>query len=111
MSPGATPEQTRALQFFFDQTAPQLGNFISDELWSRRVLQLAHGDTCMRHALVALSSYHERFVNVAEDGESLYGLQQYNLAIRELVKADAQKLSYLPVQLVSCAVFISMEVG
>jgi hypothetical protein len=96
------------LQFFVEQTAVQFGTFVPDDLWSSRVLQLAHSNTCIRHALVALSSYHERYWSRDAAGEPLYGLRQYNQAINELVRAD--RSSHLHIQLVSCTVFICIEV-
>lgn len=43
-------------------------------------------------------------------GETRYGLRQYNLAISELVKSGADRPSYLHIQLVSCTIFICIEV-
>lgn len=106
----ATSQEVRALQFFVERTAVQFGTFVSNDSWSNRVLQLAHSSTCIRHALVALSSYHERYWSRDIGGETIYGLQQYNLAISELVKAGAEKPSFLHIQLVSCTIFICIEV-
>jgi hypothetical protein len=107
----ATSQEVRALQFFVERTAVQFGTFVPDDLWSSRVLQLAHSNTCIRHALVALSSYHERYCSRDVGGETPYCLRQYNLAISELVKSGAERPSYLHIQLVSCTIFICIEVG
>ncbi|KHN94345.1 C6 zinc finger domain protein [Metarhizium album ARSEF 1941] len=106
----STTQEVRALQFFVERTAVQFGTFVPDDLWSSRVLQLAHSNTCIRHALVALSSYHERYWSHDVGGETPYGLRQYNLAISELVKSGAERPSYLHIQLVSCTIFICIEI-
>ncbi|OAQ70925.2 C6 zinc finger domain-containing protein [Pochonia chlamydosporia 170] len=106
----ATSQEVRALQFFVERTAVQFGTFVPDDLWSSRVLQLAHSNKCIRHALVALSSYHERYWSRDVGGETPYGLRQYNLAISDLVKSGADRPSYLHIQLVSCTIFICIEI-
>lgn len=107
----ATSQEVRALQFFVERTAVQFGTFVPDDLWSSRVLQLAHSNICIRHALVALSSYHERYWSRDVGGETPYGLRQYNLAIKELVRSGADRPSYVHIQLVSCTIFICIEVS
>jgi hypothetical protein len=109
--PWAMPAETRSLQFFVEQTAVQFGAFLPDDLWSVRMLQLAHSSSCVRHALVALSAYHERFR--AGGGEThqsssseAHGLRQYNMAIRALRDDPTMHL-----QLVSCTIFVCIEVG
>ncbi|OAA49476.1 C6 zinc finger domain protein [Metarhizium rileyi] len=109
-SSSAIAREARALQFFVERTAIQFGKFAPDDLWSSRVLQLAHSNTCIRHALIALSSYHERYWSRDIGGETSYGLRQYNLAIGELVKSGADRPSYLHIQLVSCTIFICIEI-
>ncbi|KJK83207.1 hypothetical protein H634G_01336 [Metarhizium anisopliae BRIP 53293] len=109
-SSSGTTQEVRALRFFVERTAVQFGTFAPDDLWSSRVLQLAHSNTCIRHALVALSSYHERYWSHDMGGETRYGLRQYNLAISELVKSGADRPSYLHIQLVSCTIFICIEI-
>ncbi|KAH0600798.1 hypothetical protein MHUMG1_01797 [Metarhizium humberi] len=109
-SSSGTTQEVRALRFFVERTAVQFGTFAPDDLWSSRVLQLAHSNTCIRHALVALSSYHERYWSHDMGGETPYGLRQYNLAISELVKSGADRPSYLHIQLVSCTIFICIEI-
>lgn len=88
----------------------QFTTFVPDDLWSNRVLQLAHSSTCIRHALVALSSYHERYWNGDVGGETAYGLRQYNMAINHVLEAGADQPFFLPIQLVSCTIFICIEV-
>ena len=94
----------------------QFEAFLSDDLWSVRMLQLAHSSSCVRHALVALSAYHERFRAGGGGGGSgethqsssseAHGLRQYNMAIRALRDDPTMHL-----QLVSCTIFVCIEVG
>ncbi|UNI17847.1 hypothetical protein JDV02_004161 [Purpureocillium takamizusanense] len=86
------------------------------------MLQLAHSSSCVRHALVALSAYHERF-RMGDGGDETYqsgssgsssgsssaseahGLRQYNMAIRALRVDPTMHL-----QLVSCTIFVCIEI-
>ncbi|KAL2125992.1 hypothetical protein VTI74DRAFT_2005 [Chaetomium olivicolor] len=115
--PWATPAETRSLQFFVEQTAVQLGTFLPDDLWSVRMLQLAYSSSCVRHALVALSAYHERFragggethqsssSSSSSSSSEVHGLRQYNMAIRALRDDPTMHL-----QLASCTIFVCIEI-
>ncbi|PKK53928.1 hypothetical protein CI102_1177 [Trichoderma harzianum] len=61
-----------------------LSMFFPDEFWSTRVLQLAYSEPCIWHALVALSTYHERYINRSPGGDASFALRHYNLAINSL---------------------------
>lgn len=101
----------RSVQFYMERTCAEFGSFVFDEYWSEKVLELAHTNACIRHGLSALSTYHERYWRSAEGKESAYGLHQYNLAIRDLVTEKFQNPSTLHIQLVSCTMFICIEVS
>lgn len=102
--------EIRSLQFFVERTMRQLATFFPDDLFSTRVLQVAHLEPSIWHALVALSTYHERFLEHGPGPvprESLFGLRQYNKAIEGLLSSRPS----LPlVRLVSCTIFICIEV-
>ena len=76
------------------------------------VPQIAHMEPSVRHALVALSDFHEQFAleRGPKPEEPRFGLEQYNLAIRELLDSRARQASPL-ISLLCCLLFISIEVG
>ena len=82
-----------------------------DDFWSRLVLQVAHTEPSVRHALFALSGFHEHFLlGKASDGlQSRYARVQYDLAIKNLLSAS-QGPDILCAQLICCLAFISIEV-
>lgn len=89
----------------------QLQAFFSDTLWNVHVLQLAHSENSIRHALLALSAYHELYINgKGGAGDGTFALINYNLAIRGILKPGA-KPHPLYVQLISCLIFICVEVS
>lgn len=101
------PRVARSIQFFTEQTIQQLSMFFPDEFWSTRVLQLAYTEPCIWHALVALSTYHERYIDQSAGGDASFALRHYNLAINSL-SSVRHNLSLI--HLVSCIVFICVEV-
>ncbi|KAL6693190.1 hypothetical protein J3F84DRAFT_381838 [Trichoderma pleuroticola] len=101
------PLVARSIQFFTEQTIQQLSMFFPDEFWSTRVLQLAYSESCIWHALVALSTYHERYIDRSPGGDALFALRHYNLAINSL-SSVRHDLSLI--HLVSCIIFICIEI-
>lgn len=97
------------MQFFMEQTLPQMSTFFPDELWSIQVPRLAQSEPSIRHALIALSSYHELFTEHSTASPSL-ALRYYNLAIRNLVRDPGQTIPLLYTHVLSCALFICVEV-
>ena len=104
--------ELRSLRFFEERTAAQLNGLFPEDFWGELVPQVAHAESSIRHALIALSGFHESFL-VAGSGEggeaNRFGFQQYNLAIRELVHPQMKEGSPL-VALLCCLLFISIEV-
>lgn len=89
----------------------QLQRFFPDDLWSKYALQIARRETCIQHALVALASFHEIFIDrKARDSSLTFALHNYNLAIRGVVKRRAEQFSF-HIDLFSCLIFISIEVS
>jgi hypothetical protein len=108
----------RSFQFFIARTAPELSGFFKTEFWDRLLLQAAHHEPSLRHAVIALGSLHERFEagdtsvlrsnqDVVEGG---FALQQYNLAIRHLVSPSIEVDQSIDVCLTSCVLFTCFEV-
>jgi hypothetical protein len=105
-------EETRYLQFFFEKTLMQFQTFFPDDLWSRCLPQIAESESCIRHALVALSSYHRRYIDrQVQDGGASFALGQYNLAIKGLVRSPQGPPQPPHIYLVSCLIFICIEVS
>ena len=89
----SSPDEQRALQYFREQTAPQLCCYNDSELWTSTILQVAQTDSCIRHAVIALSSFHEIFTLRASERQtaSAFALQHYNSAIRHQIHASTGK--------------------
>lgn len=110
-----TDAEQHAFEYYFARTSSHLAGIHDQEFWERLILQRAQVDAGVRHAILALASFHEDFERgVVEDFSSKeqFGLKQYNLAIKEqmnLVKnrnnTFAEPDAYLP-----CIVFVTIEV-
>lgn len=85
-------DEQRAFKFFHEQAAQQLCCYHSSELWTSVFLQAAQTDPCIRHAIIALSSFHEIFTAGSGDGrpDSAFALQHYNAAIRHQILSSTQ---------------------
>ena len=105
-------KELRSLLYFRERTASQIDSFFPSAFWGVLVPQIAHREPSIRHALVALSDFHEQFMLPSgSNGERPYfGLRQYNLAIRELLDPRAPPKTPL-VSLLCCLLFITIEVG
>ena len=101
--------ESRSLQFFVERTVGQLTTFFPDDLWTRQVLQVAQSETGIRHALIALSSYHEAYVNDSSTDEVPFALNYYNRSIKHF-RENGSRSSWTYVYLVSCSLFICIEV-
>lgn len=62
LSVSRNPREDRCINFFHTQTAPQFSETFGNEFWNRLVLQVAERELCIRHAVVALGSLHEAFI-------------------------------------------------
>jgi len=124
-SPGVTfsscGKEMRSFQFFAEQTRHQLQGAFPCPIWSEDLLRLAYYEPGLRHAVLALSSFHElyriqgttsitsRAKNVSHD--KAFALTQYNLAIRAITSpCNEQTSSSATVALVSSIIFFSIEV-
>jgi hypothetical protein len=115
-----TELEAHSNEFFHERTTLQFTEYISDRLWTEIIPQIAQEEPSIRHALYALSSFHENF----SDEERLrrdplrhrqtqqFAIAQYNQAIGNLLgpQSDDEKPP-LHVQLLSCLLFITIEVS
>ncbi|KAF2714061.1 hypothetical protein K504DRAFT_479595 [Pleomassaria siparia CBS 279.74] len=104
------------LEFYHHCARPTLANNFDREFWSRIVLQMAHAEPAVRHAVIALgylsktepgSLRHARSVSMVETRKPL--LHHYNKAVRCLVDRMAQPSYSAEIGLVTCLLFICIE--
>lgn len=103
-------QSRRSFAFFMQRTSPQFAGFFGSVFWERLVLQTAHHEPAIRHAIVAIGSLHEQ-KTVATDPEVIFALKQYNLAIKKLLAPQSQTGERgVDVCLISCILFTCFEV-
>lgn len=101
----------RAFTFFAQNTSLQLAGFFGSVFWERLVLQAAHHEPAVRHAITALGSLHENHM-IGRDVEVTFALQQYSLAITNLLAPlSQQRQRGVDVCLISCILFTCFEVS
>jgi hypothetical protein len=114
-----TEKEARSFHFFCQKTAPQLTGFFGDDLWEYLILRASHHEPAIRHAVIALGSLHERFIEhdgmVAKSKTELYrddfALREYTVAIKFLVwPLMDQKQQSVDVCLIACILFTCFEV-
>jgi hypothetical protein len=83
----ASLQSRRSFAFFVQATCPQLAGFFGSDFWERLVLQAAHHESAIRHAIVAVGSLHEQFGSqtVKSEANRTFAFQYYTLAIRDLL--------------------------
>lgn len=111
LSLSQSSQELRSLQFYVESTLGLITTFFPDELWSSIVLQLAHCETSIRHALFALASYHELFLHTGrhELHEDSFALYQYNRAIEEILRSPKSPSS-IHTSLISSIFLFCIEV-
>ncbi|KAL8787392.1 MAG: hypothetical protein Q9213_002275 [Squamulea squamosa] len=110
--------ERRSFSFFKDRTLAEIAGYFPSDFWERLVPLATFHEPALKHASIALASLHERFEkgdrsvlkpnnDIAEGG---FALQQYNKAIRSLIKpgGDKQKPA-LDTSLVACVLFACFE--
>ncbi|KAI0133874.1 hypothetical protein BJ170DRAFT_575602, partial [Xylariales sp. AK1849] len=109
-------EEQRAFQFFRYFTAPIFASDFDSGFWTALVLKLCHSELAVRHAVLAISSFHENLVQGASDAsdeladKQVFALQQYNRAISILRDQMSDSDDYDPiVPLLMCLLFVCME--
>ena len=110
-----TDPERRSFQFFRERTLSQLTASFAEELWDKTIFQVAETEPSIRHAMFALSGFHEHFLNSHKHNADMqlgFALTQYNLAIRELLCFDSGRgHTSIVIHLVSCLIFIAIEVS
>jgi hypothetical protein len=104
--------------FFKSCTVPQLlgsSPFLesTDEFWNTLLLQTAHHEPAVRHAVFALGALHEVFeVHGAHSPDENFAVSQYIHAISLLVGPGTKKgkTLNLDVALITCVLFVCFEV-
>ncbi|EFY84736.1 C6 transcription factor, putative [Metarhizium acridum CQMa 102] len=101
-------EESRALQYLCEETVSQM-TFFRHEFWTRQVMQVAHSDECIRHSLVALSSYHESFSSPKQARRNQFALRHYNMSISGIL-GSPRTAENAHFHLMSCILLICIEV-
>jgi hypothetical protein len=105
------------LEFYHYCAGPLLSSKFDNGFWSRTALQMAHSESAIRHALVALGYLHQTEPGNLKHARSVFtsGYQNrtflfhYNTAVRSLIDRMNEP-SYVPeVGLVTCLLFVCIE--
>lgn len=102
-------EESRSLLYFHEKTLAQMSTFFPDEFWTRQLLQVASSDRCIRHSILALSSYHELFSTPQQVNGCQFALRHYNLSIKGIL-GSPRTAENAHIYLMSCIMFICIEV-
>ncbi|KAI0416123.1 hypothetical protein F5X98DRAFT_201127 [Xylaria grammica] len=83
----ASRRSKRSFAFFVQRTCSQVAGFFGSDFWERLVLQAAHNEPAVLHAIVAIGSRHELAMRqtAKADTVEIFALGQYNLAIKHLL--------------------------
>jgi hypothetical protein len=109
----ATPQAKRSFSFFVQRTCRQLAGFFGSYFWETLVLQVAHHESAVQHAIVAIGSLHELLEHhsAMTNASRTFALEQYSLAINALlVPLCKDGKRGLDVCLIACILFTSFEV-
>ena len=111
--------ERRSFTFFKVQTIPEISGYFPSDFWERLVPLAAYHEPVLKHAVIALASLHERFQkddqSILRSNDDLAGggfaLQQYNKAIRHLIRPCEKNLKpRIDTSLVACVLFACFEV-
>ncbi|KAF2170226.1 hypothetical protein M409DRAFT_51968 [Zasmidium cellare ATCC 36951] len=102
--------EKRYFQFFRSKTVASTNSLIAANFWDRTVLQACHLEPAVKHAVLALSAWHQYSDHASELQHRDFADRQYQMALekaRDLVSsanpADIDKV------LTACVVFICFE--
>lgn len=107
------PQSKRSFAFFRQRTSPQLSGFFKSEFWESLVFRVAHHESAIRYALVALGAAHEASEGRPTSPSAIksFAVEQYNLAIKELLVPLAKRgQRAVDVCLIACIMFVNFEV-
>lgn len=102
--------ELRSFQHFRERTLVQLSAFFKEDIWTSHIVQTANIDHGIWHSVVALSSFHEQFIQRGgQPSHDHFALKQYNISIQTIL-ASERNSSNAHVHLISCILFICIEV-
>ncbi|KAH6682480.1 hypothetical protein B0J14DRAFT_573682 [Halenospora varia] len=112
------PLERRSFAYFMQHTIPQLSGILTSDFWSRLVMQTAHYEPAIKHAVVALGSLHESFRRGESHTQELslsktertFATSQYVRAIGLLVGPEQKEKQKMDVALIACVLFVCFEV-
>lgn len=107
--------ERRCFAFFRARTANEISGYFPSDFWERLVPASCCYEPCLKHAVIALASLHERFEKGDHDiwksnkdiAEGGFALEQYNKAIQHLIKQPLKPK--FDTFLVSCVLFACFE--
>lgn len=112
--------ESRYLQFFMEKTIPDFLPMFPESAWRTRVLQVAHVEPSIRHALISLASSHEWLLDPSNrkgpSRESELSSRHYGLALGYLKDDPAfqhkqkHKRRFIHINVCSCLLFMCREV-
>lgn len=112
-TPDLTPSEQRALDHFYSRTRIGLAGDFRSSFWSKEwLLPMISHDKSIRHAIIALSSMHESFVDGAatpSDGLVGFANAHYSKAMREVARLTDADEHATDFALISCMLFATIE--
>ncbi|KAI1322554.1 hypothetical protein F5Y16DRAFT_37529 [Xylariaceae sp. FL0255] len=101
--PDIMPRAQQSFANFVHHTWPQLAGFFKSDFWDRIVLQAAHHEPTVRHAVVALGSCYG-------NATAQFARGHYNLAIKQLVDPNLNGIERsIDTYLISAVLFACFE--
>ncbi|KAK4443303.1 hypothetical protein QBC34DRAFT_284485, partial [Podospora aff. communis PSN243] len=122
--PGLDQQEYATFDFFRRRTATKLPGMFSSEFWDTLVFQLSSREPAVLHAVIALAATHRRAIAVGHarrpflatdekdvglDSDEVLALQQFNKAVGHLQRFKRKTQESLRATLVSCIIFICIE--
>lgn len=107
-----TPGSEIERKYFRDlrnRTLPDLMGYFPSRFWDYSVLQLAHHEPAVRHALLALESARSYLIDSSQESTKRFSIQQYNRAISYLCKPVGDASASDRAVLICCLLFAILE--
>lgn len=116
LASATSARETRALEFFYHNTAPQLSGYFGGSFWKGCIQQLALTEPSIRYAIVAISVLHETKMSGSDftarglkSPSMTSALNYYNKAINAITKRASTGADALSVVIVACIAFVCFE--
>lgn len=109
-----SPRESRALEFFFQKTAPQLAGFFAGTFFQGSVLQVSLTEPAIRQAIAAVGILHEQTASatspVSKDSSRwTTSIRLYNRSIRAIIEKTATDPNALPLIAMTNILFTCFE--